>query len=140
MKALKIIGHPVLLISLYLLLIIEGDQFGGFYLLYLVMAIPHGVPYAIVALIGLLCVFTGYKVYRTKTHFIKPTLYLLGFIIMLFSLVLFFGKGNKWSTFELTVPLLTFIIFGVCSLCFLVNAFYLFIESRVNKTTMLKMI
>ncbi len=62
MKALKIIGHPVLLISLYLLLIIEGDQFGGFYLLYLVMAIPHGVPYAIVALIAFLCVFTGYKV------------------------------------------------------------------------------
>ena len=137
MKAIKIIGHPVLLMSLFLLLIIEGDQFGGLYLLYLVLALPQGAPYAIAALCGLAFVFAGYKVYRTRKHFLKPVFYLTGFLFMLISLIVFFSKGNKWETFGLTIPLLSFIIFGVSSVCFILNSLTLFMHNGDGKKHLL---
>lgn len=136
MKAIKFIGHPVLFMSLFLLLIIEGDQFGGLYLLYLVLALPQGAPYAIVALAGLILVFTAYKIYRVRAHYIKPALYVIGSLVMIFSLVLFFGKGNKWETFSLGIPLFSFIIFALSGLCFLLNALSGFLHSRDNNHTL----
>jgi len=122
MKTLKLIGHPVLFITLFLLLLIEGDEFGGLYLLYLLLALPHGAPYAIAALVGVICVLTGYNVGPRQARLVKPIMYLTGFIIMVSSLFLFFGKGNKWETFSLTVPLLSVIFFSISSLFFLLNA------------------
>jgi len=120
MKLIKLVGHPVVLIILYLLLIIEGDQFGGFFLLYLVLSVPHFILYSVVASAGLLFVILAFNL-ENKYWKLVPIFYVLGYALMITSLVLFFAKGNKWKTFELTVPLISFILFGISSICYLIN-------------------
>lgn len=125
MKLIKAIGHPIVLICIYLLLVIEGDNFGGFYLLYLVLALPHAVLYSIIAAIGIGFIVVGFNLQGTHRLIQKSALYLLGYVLMMISLVVFFAKGNKWSTFELTMPLLSFILLGLCSICFIISTLYM---------------
>lgn len=125
MKAIKWIGHPVVLIILFLLLIIEGDNFGGFFLLYLILALPHGVPYALVAITGITSITVGFNVHNKRLEFYKIGLYIAGLLLMLISLIMFFAKGNKDATFKEPVPLFSFVFFGVCSFCFLLRTIYL---------------
>jgi hypothetical protein len=132
MKIIKWIGHPVILIIIYLLLIIEGDEFGGFYLLYLVLSLPHLVPYSVLAAAGIAGLIIAFNLGNEKYLFIKPFLYLFGFGLMVFSLILFFSKGNKEQTFHLSLPLMTFVIFAISSLCFLVYAASLFQKESKN--------
>jgi len=133
MKAIKLIGHPVILISIFLLLVIEGDAFGGIYLLYLLLALPHGAPYAIIALLGLIGVFIGYKVPGDKCYPTKLVMRFVGLVFMLLSLILFFAKGNKNATFEEPIPLLSFVLFATSALCFLTRTFSLRSYSDHNK-------
>lgn len=139
MKWIKYIGHPVLILSLYLLLLIDSEHFGGFYLLYILMALPTGTPFAFIAIIGLICLFVGYKVYRKHLHPIKPSLYLVGYSLMLFSLWLFFGRKDRLETFQLTIPTLTFIVFGICSFCFIVYTISLLLKSIERKNNNIRM-
>lgn len=133
MKAIKILGHPIALMSMFLLLMIEGDNFGGFYLLYLLLAAPHGAPYAIVALLGLIAVFTGYKMQRGKFQVVRPVLQLVGLGLMLISLLLFFVKGNKSETFSEAVPLFSFLLFAVIAICFLIRALLQLFQANLDK-------
>jgi amino acid transporter len=127
MKIIKWIGHPVILVVLYLLLIIEGDEFGGFYMLYLLLSLPHLVPYSIIAAAGLSFIIIAFNSKRSEKRIFA--FYLFGYLLMLLSLIIFFSKGNKWKTFELDIPLLSFIVFGISSLCFLGWIFSLFQKS-----------
>ncbi len=133
MKAIKWIGHPVRLVIIYLLLIIEGDQFGGFFMLYLLLALPHFVPYAITAALGIASIIVGFNLRKENYLSFKPVLFLSGYCLMILSLLLFFSKGNKWETFEMGLPTLTFVIFGISSLCFLINTVLLFSKSHSSK-------
>lgn len=127
MKIINIIGHPVLVMSLYLLILISGESFGGFYLLYILMGLPFGAIHAVTALIGLCLVFIGYKIYRKKPSLLKPFLYILGISTMIIALVLFFERSNGYNdaTFYQTIPLITFILYSLSALCFIINAFLL---------------
>lgn len=133
MKLIKIIGHPVLVMSMFLLLLISGESFGGFYFIFLLLGLPHGVPHAILAFAGLIAMFIGYKIYRKHFNPIKPLLYLIGNALMIFALVTFFedSKGYTYSTFHQAVPLISFSLFGLCVLCNLLTSLMLF----VNRTT-----
>jgi hypothetical protein len=122
MKTLKWIGHPVLFVIIYLLLIIEGDHFGGFFILYLLLTLPHLVPYAVVSAFGIIGVVIGYNIEKEKQLKLKLMCYFIGFCLMILALILFFAKGNKWETFNYILPTVIFIIFGICGLCFLLNA------------------
>lgn len=121
MRIIKWIGHPVALLIVYLLLIIEGDNFGGIYLLYLVLSLPHGVPYAVAAALGIATVVVAFNMNGPRFTLLKTVLYLLGFCLMILSLLLFFERGYSWETFQIGVPLSTFILFGICSICFLIR-------------------
>lgn len=117
MKAIKIIGHPIILSFIFLFLLIEGDHFGGFYLLYLLLALPHGAVYAILAFSGIIAVLSGS--YRTISKTVRLFLSFVGIVLMLASLFMFFRSGNKYDTFKLTIPILTFILFGISTICYL---------------------
>jgi hypothetical protein len=119
MKIIKIIGHPVSVMCMYLLLIISGESFGGFYTLFVFMRLFHGVPDAIVSTLGLGMMLLGYKTCRQRYHPIKTALYLLGNGLMITGLALFFevSKGYNESTFHQAVPLFTFALFGLFVLC-----------------------
>src|SRR6478672_4523712 len=98
MKIIRWIGHPIIVIILYLLLIIEGDEFGGFFMLYLLLSIPHLVPYSLVAAFGLVLLIFAFNYRGSKI--IAASSYLAGYTLMLLSLLMFFSKDNKWKTFE----------------------------------------
>jgi hypothetical protein len=124
MKIIRWIGHPVIVMVLYLLLIIEGDEFGGFFMLYLLLSIPHLVPYSLVAALGLILMIFAFN--YTGSKVLAAFSYLAGYALMLAALLMFFSKDNKWKTFEPGVPLFSFIVFGISSFCFLVWTFSLF--------------
>lgn len=124
MKIIKILGHPIVLVTIFLLLIIEGAHFGGFYLLYLLLAIPHGATYAIMAIAGIILIVIAKGFITDNSNKLRAVLYLLGLLIMNASLLLFFSRNEKTGnleTFQGGVPLISFIIFGVIMLCFLIN-------------------
>jgi hypothetical protein len=139
MKIIQVIGHPVLLMSLFLLLMIEGENFGGFYLLYLLLALPHGATYAVIAVSGLIFIFIGYKSYRIMYNPIKSILYFIGISFMILSLFIFFNKGNKNATFEEVVPLISFVLFGLSTTCLLINSIIMLLRKRKSNSQILNM-
>lgn len=138
MKIINIIGHPVLVMCMFLLIIISGEHFGGFYLLYILMGLSGGAPHAILALVGLLFVFIGYKVYRSKPNIIKPFLYVIGISNMILALITFFDKSQGYNdgTFVQTVPLITLILFSLCTFFCIIHTFWL--AAKILKTKDLK--
>lgn len=122
MKLIKIIGHPILVMSLFLLILISGEQFGGFYLLYVLMGLPNGAPHSLIALTGLTIMLAGYKFHSTNFPKTKPLLFLMADLIMLIALYVFFTSSNgyNYSTFEQTVPLISLGLFGICVLANLI--------------------
>lgn len=138
MKLIKIIGHPVLVISLFLLVIIEGVHFGGFYLIYLLFGLMYAAPFALLAVAGIITLLIGYNLYKEK-KLMKAVLYFIGWLLLLLSYVVFFGDGksNNAETFQTTVPILTFVLFGLSSFCFLLYIL-LVLKSKGNGKQKLK--
>jgi hypothetical protein len=119
MRVLKTIGHPVLVISLFLLILISGAHFGSIYLHYILLGLMGNVPHAWLAIGGLTAQLIGYKIYRNQSHWIKPFCYLLGIALMALALYTFFirSEGYNDATFEQIVPLISLGLFGSCALC-----------------------
>ena len=118
MKILSIIGHPALVMSLFLLVMISGQHIGGFYLLYIIMGLYIGAYHSILAILGMSMIFVGYKMFRKKLSILKPALYLFGIAILILSFISFFENSNGYnqSTFVHTVPLITLFLFGISAL------------------------
>jgi len=125
MKAIKIITHPVLLILSFLFLLISGQHLGGFYLLYLLLALPHGGVHALLAVAGILLLLFNYvKFRRENKYIIEAILNFIGAGCLVFSLFLFFyndKQGYNSATFEQLAPQITLILFGVLTITFLIN-------------------
>lgn len=125
MKLFTILSHPVLLLSIFPLILISGESFGGPYLLYLILALPHGGTHALLALAGVaLILFSFAKYYHRGNFLIGPILNFAGLFCLIASLYNFFildkAKYN-YSTFEETVPILSFILFGFLALLFILD-------------------
>lgn len=125
MKAIKIITHPVLLIISFLFILISGQHFGGFYLLYLLMALPHLGVHAILAMTGILLLLFSYLRFgRQNKYFIEPLINIIGAGCLVFSLYLFFNndkKGYNDGTFEQLVPQITLVLFGLLTIVFVLK-------------------
>lgn len=135
MKLINIITHPVLMITSFSLILISGEHFGGFYLMYLLMAIPHGGVHAVLALLGAGLVLFSYGKYKRQSRFfIEPLLNILGAFGLYASLWLFFYNSWEYNngTFRQTVPLVSLALFGAVSLGFLVNSIARFAGAKPN--------
>ena len=135
MKFFKIISHPFALIMSFLFILISGQHFGGFYILYLLLALPHGGIYAIVAAIGIIVlVATYYKFRRRFLYRIEPIFNFLGMLMLLLSLFIFFyddKTGKHSQTLMEFLPLLSLTLFMIFAICFFIsNARN---SSRINK-------
>lgn len=119
MKILKWIGNPYLFVSLYLLLIIEGDHFGGFYLVYLLLAIPHGLSYSLLSIAGIAILLWG----AHRNGGLRLLLVVSGLSLMIIALTVFFSTGNKNDSFLPGIPLLSFILCGISACAMLLNYF-----------------
>lgn len=136
MKAIKIITHPVLLIISFLFILISGKSFGGFYMLYLLLALPHGGVHSLVAVAGiLLLVFALVRFRRENKYMIEAIINIIGAACLVISLFLFFNKdksGYNEGTFEQIVPQMTLLLFGLLVLSF---ALFNIIRSLSRKPT-----
>ena len=120
MKVRNILGNRLVLITIFSLLLIEGEHFGGFYLLYLLLALPHGGVYSIIAFAGIIFVLAGNNINAKN---LKLIFSVSGLLLMLLSLLIFFNRGdNKGATFHQSVPIISFCLFGICVLFFIIGS------------------
>lgn len=134
MKMTTILSAPYLMVIAFFFLLISGEHFGGFYLLYLLMALPHGGVHALLALAGVGCLFLTHKYCSWEHH---GTIRLLGAIagvaLLVGSLLSFFNfktTGYNEGTFEQAVPIASFVLAGCLALLFLLFNIVSFIKAH----------
>ncbi|MBC7886653.1 MAG: hypothetical protein H7Z13_02105 [Ferruginibacter sp.] len=124
MKLIKIISHPATLIICFLLVLISGQHLGGFYLLYILLGLPHGAVHSILGVMGVgILLFSHYKYKRAFIYMIEPLLNIAGVILLGLSLFLFFYNDRSqynYSTFYETLPQISMVLFAFLIASFLV--------------------
>ena len=123
MKILNFIGHPIFIISSFLLILISGEAFGGPYIVYLFFGLPHGAGYSLFAAAGIICLSVSLKHFPGKIN-LSLLLQIFGILFLLASLFLFFQNERlryNDATFIQTVPVLTLILFGTSIICLLIS-------------------
>lgn len=140
MKWINIITHPILVLVLFCGILISGEHFGGFYLMYILMALPHGGIHALIALLGIGLILLCYGMYKRKSQFaIDPLLNVLGVFSLYISLWLFFY--NTWdyneATFHQTIPVIILTLFIMISLAFLIRSIACFAKSKPDRRGLL---
>ena len=127
MKFIQFITHPLFLITYFLLIIISGESFGGFYCFYLALALPHGGIHSILAMLGMGILIFSYAKYKNNFNYqIEPILNIAGALLLLSSLFSFFYNDvdrYNYGTFYETVPLTILIVFILVELTFLIKNF-----------------
>jgi heme/copper-type cytochrome/quinol oxidase subunit 4 len=127
MKLFRFLAHPNALIISFLMILISGEQTGGFYIIYLLTGLPYGIFHAVLGSIGVVCLLISQHLNYSKQLVIKQSLNLIGLGLMLASLVYFFKNDTKhynWGTFEQGLPMFTIFFTGFIALCFLVGMFW----------------
>ena len=93
--------------------------------MYLVMALPGGAGFSIIAAIGIgLIMFNLLKFKRAKHYRIEAIVNIIGACLLLLSLIMFFynDKNNyNQQTFYQVVPLLTIMLFIIITVCFVID-------------------
>ena len=137
MKTMKFLTHPYTLIASFFFILISGQHLGGFYLLYLLLGLPHGGVHSIAALIGVTLLLSSYSSNEERGQLTKSLLNTFGVLLFLLSLFLFFYNDTEnynYGTFVQLVPQITIAIFaGLCLLFFYVNISVFF--KRKSQTT-----
>ena len=131
MKMLKILGHPYTVVISFLLLLISGEHFGGFYILYILLALPHGGIHAVLAVLGIAVLL--FNQYKRPVAIVAVLASFAGLIFLLLSLFFFFYNDSSRynaATFEQTIPLLSLAGFGIFVLSSIVNNFMLLTQAR----------
>lgn len=131
MKGVKIITNPYTVIITFLMIIISGQHLGGFYIVYLLLALPHGGIHALFAIIGISLLLI---IYHSKTRFsiIKSAINVIAVLMLIVSIFIFFYTDDEhynYGTFYQLVPQITLILFAFIALCFLVRNIVSFFRS-----------
>ena len=123
MKVLKVVTHPFTLLISFFMILISGEHWGGFYLLYLLLGLPHGAIHSILALIGVsLILLSNYKYKRNRFTFFEYALNISGAFLLILSLFLFFSNDRRqynYGTFNQWIPLCTLGLFSIIAICYL---------------------
>ncbi|HUC82473.1 MAG TPA: hypothetical protein VMR70_16320 [Flavisolibacter sp.] len=126
MKLFKILSHPYTLIFCFLFMLISGQHLGGFYALYILLGLYHGVLHSLLGFFGIAILFLSYHLLKKKKT-MQVILNVVG-VILLFASVFFFFKNDKehynWGTFEQVVPMFTIVLTAFIGLCFLLGNFW----------------
>lgn len=105
------------------MIIISGQHLGGFYIVYLLVALPHGGVHSLLAITGITILLLTYH-RSIKPSVIAPTLNLIGVVILIASIFIFFYNDKEhynYGTFFQLVPQITLILFAFIALCFIVR-------------------
>lgn len=127
MKLIQIITHPLFLVISFLFTLINGQHVEGFFLFYILIALPHGSIHSILAMLGMGILFFNYAKYKNNFNYqIEPILNIGGAVLLISSLLSFFYNDvdrYNYGTFHETVPLVILILFIMVILMFLIKNF-----------------
>ena len=90
MKAIKILGHPITVICLFLVILISGESIGGVYLFYFLLGLPHGIIHSLLDLVGIGVLIFSYSQMKDKQTALKKLMSVTGVLLLLLSLLTFF--------------------------------------------------
>jgi hypothetical protein len=106
---------------------ISGQHLGGFYLLYVLLALPHGAVHSLFAVSGVVLLCISYNKFRTdKTVLSRNIINLFGLVLLLLSIFFFFHNDKEhynYGTFYQLIPQITLVIFSVISVSFFLQNF-----------------
>jgi hypothetical protein len=126
MKLFKFLSHPYTLIVCFLLIMISGESFGGFYGLYILMALPTGGLHALLAVAGILILLINYNIQRNRMNPIRQVINLVAVLLLFGSLYYFFWADEQhynYETFQQSVPVVTMALAAFVAVCFLIGNF-----------------
>lgn len=138
MKALKIISHPYTLIISFLMIIISGEHLGGFYALYLLLALFYGGIHSLLGVSGIVLLIIARNLKGRAQNSFSNILNIGGGLFMVLSIIVFFymdKDGYNYGTFHQTVPIISLVLFCLIALVFLVrNLVQSFNRKRIDTT------
>jgi hypothetical protein len=127
MKIIRIISHPYALLFCFSFMIISGESTGGFYIMYILLGLLHGVLHSLLGFYGMLLLVIGYHLPLKRNVFIKQVLNVIGVALMVSSVLIFFGNDTtqyNWGTFEQGLPMFTLVVTTFVAVCFLIGTFW----------------
>lgn len=136
MKAIQLINHPVTIIISFLFILISGEHWGGFYMLYLLLALPHGGLHALLGFAGVLMLVVAMnkkiQISRNKN---SSLLRLFGVLFLIASLLSFFtqkGAEYNYGTFNQLMPVITLVLFIVLATCMVMNNVMILTNRKIS--------
>lgn len=106
MKVLKILTHPYTLIISFLMIMISGEHLGGFYVLYLLLALPINASHSLLALIGIgLLLFSYHKYQGKSSHIVEAIVNIAGALLLFLSIYFFLSMTASIIIMELFIKL-----------------------------------
>lgn len=125
MKLIKILTHPYIIIISFFIILINGEGFGGFFLLYVLMGLPYGAIHSLLALLGIVFLVVNYYKYKGKKELlVQCLLEIFGIILLILSVFVFFYNDKQhynYGTFYKLIPMIMLILFGIISLLSIIN-------------------
>lgn len=136
MKKSNIITHPYSVLISFSLVLISGEHIGGFYILYLLMGLPHGTFHSILGISGIIILLLNKMLNSKKENYLlMPILNITGSILMIVSLSIFFFSDEDHyniATFYQLVPQIFLVVFILLSVSFILKNIHS-LASMVNK-------
>lgn len=124
MKALKVVTHPYILLLSFLFILISGEHLGGFYALYLLLALPHGGIHAVLGVVGIVMLLVNHQLNKQgKVQGVRIS-NIIAAIFLAVSIILFFVNDKQrynYNTFDQPVPVTTLSLFSVLFLLFIIK-------------------
>jgi hypothetical protein len=132
----KFITHPLTVTISFLIIIISGQQFGGFYLLYLLLGLPHAAIHSILGVFGVvLLLFNMLQSNKGNRNQISPFINVGAILLLWLSLFFFFYNDKSdynMATFYQLLPQILLLLFFVTSIYFFVDNILLLIKNSNN--------
>lgn len=126
MKLFHILSHPYTLITCFSFMIISGQSMGGFFIMYILLGLLHGVLHSLLGFYGILLLVIGHHLSLKRNVFIKQGIKLAGLSLMFASVFFFFSNDSahyNWPTFSQGLPMFTLVFTAFIAVCFLLGIF-----------------
>lgn len=127
MKHFRILSHPYTLLFCFSFMIISGESTGGFYIMYILLGLLHGVLHSLLGFYGMLLLIISYHLPLKRNFFIRQILSVVGVSLMAASVFFFFRNDSahyNWGTFEQGFPMFTLVFTVLIAICFLAGTFW----------------
>lgn len=125
MKLFRSLSSPYTLIICFCLIMISGEQLGGFYALYILLGLFAGAIHSLLAVAGMIILLISYHRFKNRKAILQ-VLNVIG-VLLLFSSIYYFFWNDKqhynWGSFEQTVPVASMLLTAIVGICFLAGTF-----------------